>query len=350
MNGIDSQATMRIAEFSENAVGMPQTLAALILAGGDGTRLTPLARTITGQNTPKQFCPLLGEDTLLEQTHKRVSLIVPSDRVATILTYDHQRFFQRIVDASKPNIVVQPRNRGTAPAILYGILRLIRLGFRGSIATFPSDHYVSDDDTFMRHVETAVESKRMHPERIVLLGVEATEPETQYGWIEPKETAGLLPLDADSVMPVRRFWEKPHPALARELWQRGFLWNTFVMVASVDGLLDLFARALPQLYVCFAQLLPTIGTDAEPSAVASAYNRIESSGFSDSILAEFVEHLYVLRVSGLEWNDLGESSRVLATIRKHNLQPGWVRVPVSYDTDLVSLFRRFRNALDSVSK
>jgi mannose-1-phosphate guanylyltransferase len=97
-----------------------------------------------------------------------------------------------------------------------------------------------------------------------------------------------------------------------------------VIVASIEALLDLFARALPKLYISLAQLLPVLGTDREASAIASAYPCIASSSFSGSILADFAERLYVLPVSGTEWNDLGEPSRVLATIEKRNLHPGWI--------------------------
>lgn len=314
----------RVLASTECPIGSSQPLAALILAGGDGTRLTSLARTITGQNTPKQFCPLLGEETPLEQTCKRVALAVPPHRTATVLTHEHERFYKRMVDPSNPYVVIQPDNRGTAPAILYGLLRLISLGLKGSVAIFPSDHYVSDDEKFMRHVETACESTRLHREQIVLLGIRATGPETQYGWIEPAETIDLDHSEFGRVIPVRRFWEKPLPALALEFWQRGFLWNSFVIVASIEGLLDLFARALPKLYISLAQLLPVLGTDREASAIATAYPCIASSSFSASILADFAEHLYVLPVSGTEWNDLGEPSRVLATIEKCNLHPEWI--------------------------
>jgi len=325
MNAVRSQSSSRrILEGSENGACNSRSLAALILAGGNGTRLTSLARTITGENTPKQFCPLLGKETLLEQTRKRVALIVPPTSTATVLTREHERFYKRIVDPSNPDVVIQPDNRGTAPAILYGLLRLISLGFKASVAIFPCDHYVSDDEKFMRHVQIAYESTQVNPQKFVLLGIRSTGPETQYGWIEPTQAIDFSRSDCDRVMPVRRFWEKPPAALALQLWRRNCLWNSFVVVASIGSLLDLYARTLPELYVSLAQLLPVLGTDGEPSAIASAYAGIASSGFSDSILADDAEQLYVLPVSGLEWSDLGEPTRALATIGKLSSPPAWI--------------------------
>jgi len=81
--------------------------------------------------------------------------------------------------------VVQPINRSTAPAILYALTRLKRMAPDCSIALFPSDHFVDDDREFMRHVDAAFRAVDARPEKIVLLGVEPTRADPQYGWIEP---------------------------------------------------------------------------------------------------------------------------------------------------------------------
>jgi len=80
---------------------------------------------------------------------------------------------------------VQPENCGTAPAILYSLMRLTKVSPDAMVAFFPSDHYFSDDEGFMTHVDFAFDTVRMNPESVVLLGIEAEKPETAYGWIEP---------------------------------------------------------------------------------------------------------------------------------------------------------------------
>jgi len=71
-------------------------LSAIILAGGDGSRLSGLTKKIAGEEIPKQFCPILTDETLLEQTLKRVLLVVPSSRTVTVLTRQHERFYQAL--------------------------------------------------------------------------------------------------------------------------------------------------------------------------------------------------------------------------------------------------------------
>lgn len=63
---------------------------AIILAGGDGTRLRSLTRAIAGDDRPKQFCPILRNETLLDQTRRRVSLAIPADQTLLSLTETHK--------------------------------------------------------------------------------------------------------------------------------------------------------------------------------------------------------------------------------------------------------------------
>ena len=94
----------------------------IILAGGDGKRLLPLTRKLTGQDTPKQFCALSGTDILLEETWQRVSYVVPQSNILLVLTRTHECFYvDQIRGIPTGNLLVQPYNRGTAPAIVYSV-------------------------------------------------------------------------------------------------------------------------------------------------------------------------------------------------------------------------------------
>jgi mannose-1-phosphate guanylyltransferase len=177
---------------------------AIILAGDDGTRLSEVTRRITGDAAPKQFCPMIGDTSLLEQTRLRVSLVADQDRILTVLNRAHERYHRDLVNDILPeNLVIQPANRGTAPAILYALMRLSKVARDAYVALFPSDHFVSDDREFMRHVDLAFDAIESRAEMTVLLGITPHAVESGYGWNE----AGELVAEHAPLFRVRRFWE-----------------------------------------------------------------------------------------------------------------------------------------------
>lgn len=292
---------------------------AIILAGGDGTRLRSMTRAITGDNRPKQFVPVIGGMTLLDQTRRRVAGSVARDRTLLVVTEKHRRFYQPLTKTISPRLLLeQPQNKGTAPAILYPLMRLAAKSPEAIVALFPSDHYFADDEEFMSHIDAAFDIVELQPATVTLLGITATSPETEYGWIEPQRS--ILGRAKRSVTRVSRFWEKPNAKLAASLMERGCLWNSFVMVGRVDALLKMTRAALPELYSDFTAIAPTFESAAERKAVRALYNRIKDSNFSHQVLAVRPQDLAVMRVEDVGWSDLGEPTRVLSTLARLGLQ------------------------------
>jgi mannose-1-phosphate guanylyltransferase len=295
---------------------------AMILAGGDGTRLRRLTSLVAGDDRPKQFTKFLADETLLDWTRRRVALLVPRERTLLVLTRSHRRYWQAIeAETDARCLVVQPDNRGTAPAILYAALRVAVAAPAGTVTIFPSDHWVSSDERFMAHVRLAVAAVAAHPELVVLLGIDALVPETEYGWIEPGDGVPGAPLRR-----VERFWEKPGSALAEKLLARGCLWNSFVMVARVPAVLRLVRVSMPALWEAFAGLRATLGSDREPVAVEDLYRALAPESFSDAVLSACPRHLAVLPVTGVGWSDWGQPARVLGTLAGLGITPHWAKV------------------------
>ena len=288
---------------------------AVILAGGDGVRLRSMTRGIAGDDRPKQFCPLVGEDTLLTETRRRAALTVPAHRTLVVVNRAHERFYTPLLaDLRAPGLVGQPENRGTAPAILYALLVLAgRQEGTDTVVFLPSDHYLSDDVAFMRQVEHAFDGCARRPDLVTLLGIAPDRPEPGYGWIEPGEPV----VGANSgLREVRGFWEKPAAAEAERFRAQGWLWNSFVMVGRVSTLLALFRLAVPDLYRSFAEITAALGTVGELRALERLYCGLPSVDFSRQVLTARPDRLAVLPVGGVHWDDLGDPERVLAARRR----------------------------------
>jgi mannose-1-phosphate guanylyltransferase len=278
-----------------------------------------MTRAISGDNRPKQFVPVIGGSTLLNQTRQRVALSIEPRRTLIVVTQKHRRFYEPLAHEISPNLLVeQPVNKGTAPAILYALLRVASKSPKAVVALFPSDHFFADDEEFMSHIDVAVDAVEIQPATVMLLGITPTTPETEYGWIEPQPS--ILASAQKSITRVRKFWEKPSLNLATSLMQRGCLWNSFVMVGCVDALLKMTRAAMPELYTALAAITPTFETANEHKALAALYSSIDDSNFSHQVLAVRPEDLMVMRVGEVGWSDLGEPNRVLSALARIGVQ------------------------------
>ncbi|MBI2157574.1 MAG: hypothetical protein HYU26_11835, partial [Candidatus Rokubacteria bacterium] len=250
---------------------------------------------------------------------RRAALAIPPAQTLLVLTRSHERYYAPLVAGMPPGCaIIQPEGRGTAAAILYGVLRIAASAPLGAVAVLPSDHYVSDDPVFMRHVAAAFSAVRARPELVVLLGITPESAETEYGWIEPAE-----PIPGSALFRVARFWEKPTPVLAQVLADRGCLWNSFVMIARVPALLAMTRSAAPDLARRFAAVAPALGTAAEAGAVRALYRRLVPQSFAADVLASRPANLAVLPVEGVRWSDCGQPRRVIDTLDRLGIEPAW---------------------------
>jgi mannose-1-phosphate guanylyltransferase len=286
----------------------------VILAGGDGKRLLPLTRRITGDERPKQFCCVIGRETLLHQTRIRVAGIVPPYQILVVLTKGHEPFYaDQVDDLPAECLLIQPDNRGTAPAILYSLTRVRHLDSKGLVAFFPSDHHFSDEPALHAYVDSAFREAESHPQRVILLGISPDTPEADYGWIQPG-----APLGGSSIFCVERFWEKPSQSLACALMSRGCLWNSFIMVGRVEAFLNLIQHALPALLRPFCAMTSRLAVE-DQMALNDLYSGIPIVNFSQQVLSVCPAALGVLRADGLGWSDLGDPDRVLSVLARKGI-------------------------------
>jgi mannose-1-phosphate guanylyltransferase len=290
---------------------------AVLLAGGDGVRLRDLTMRIVGDHRPKQFCPIVGTESLLRQTRARLDPLFSGDRQVFVVSCVHERYYSKeLADAKDSVVIAQPMNRGTAVGIIAALVRIMQADPDAVVGFFPCDHYYSDDESFRAVVSSATAGAEQFPQSLVIVGAEAEYAETEYGWIEPERA--VLEAQARPLCRVSRFWEKPGLSEARALLESGCLWNTFVTIGTAATFLELVCSEVPDVVLSITRALA--GND-----LALTYARLPNVDFSRDILAHQAKRLLVLRDSGSGWADLGSPDRVLGLLAKNVKQPAWFR-------------------------
>jgi mannose-1-phosphate guanylyltransferase len=294
---------------------------ALILAAGEGSRLRRLTTKPCGTAVPKQFCSLNGERTLLEDAIVRANAITSASRICAIVADQHRRWWTSpLARLPKPNVIAQPYNRGTAVGILYPLLHILARDPDARLVILPSDHYVRQELVLQHSVRAAFQLLAHKTDAPILLGLEPDEADPEFGYIIPGER------DDNGRRSILRFIEKPPPHLASEIIGQGGLWNTFIMIASGQGLLDLFEQRYPKVVKELRSIVALLAWDLDVGAALSdLYEALPLIDFSRDVLEAFSSALGVVRVPACGWSDLGTPKRVAETLRR--LGPHQLRSP-----------------------
>ncbi|HYL17633.1 MAG TPA: sugar phosphate nucleotidyltransferase [Burkholderiales bacterium] len=285
---------------------------AVVLAAGDGTRLAALTTDADGRLIPKQFCSLNGDGTLLQAAIQRAGHIVVRERVCVIVAEQHRGYWQRMLwTLPSSNVIVQPRNCGTAIGILLCVLRILERDPLARIVFLPADHYVGEEKVLAGSLQAVATLLTSNPEGLMFLGVEPEEADPGFGYIVP---GGKL---ADGTRSVQRFVEKPESTLARQLFVNGALWNTFIFAAQAPVLLRLLRARSPEVV---RQMEVAMAYDADLGTQAMAlrelYGRLPCIDFSGAIVSGAESELRVLTTPACGWNDLGTPERVARSLQR----------------------------------
>jgi mannose-1-phosphate guanylyltransferase len=283
---------------------------AVVLAGGEGSRLARLTKTSDGVVIPKQFCSLMKSPCLLQDALERARSVVPSPQVCAVVGAPHRRWWTEVVgNVAGSNVFVQPENRGTGYGILLALLQLEASDPDARVIFLPADHYFRDEDTIKRTLRLAGYLIAGNPEATYLFGTEPDSADPELGYIVPMEPARGLAAG------VARFTEKPTLDEAHNLVAGGALWNLFILGGTVRSMLALFSEGYAEAVSAMRTALAQDRRAAAQTALVEFYAGIQALDFSRQILERHAERLRVIRVPPCGWTDLGTPHRVASTVR-----------------------------------
>jgi len=281
---------------------------AAILAGGTGSRFWPLSLP----DRPKQLLPLAGDRPLLVQAVNRLDGLVPPDRIVILtapLLADHVA--NVLPQVPRAQIFAEPRAASTAPALAWAAHWISYHDPGAQMLSLHADWAVGDDRAFRSAARTALGVAEEY-DVLVTVGVKPTRNEPGYGYIVPGKPLG-------NARTVRRFVEKPRPARAALLRQRGALWNTGLFawgVARFLGEAGAYARELKAGWPALAAGdIPGFFSAVRPVAV-------------DVAVLERSKRLAVV-AGGFRWDDIGSWDallRIRRTDARGNVVVGHVTV------------------------
>ncbi|MBQ2205175.1 MAG: mannose-1-phosphate guanylyltransferase, partial [Lachnospiraceae bacterium] len=179
----------------------------ILLSGGSGTRLWPLSNEVRS----KQFLKILKNDngnkeSMIQRVFRMIKLV---DKDSNIVIATSENQVPQIIASlsNNVNISIEPCRKDTFPAISLSCFYLEKSGvnLEESVIVTPVDSFV-DDSFFKKFVEL---SRNVNNANLTLLGIKPTYPSEKFGYI----------------LPNGEFIEKPSSDVAKELINKGALWN-----------------------------------------------------------------------------------------------------------------------------
>jgi mannose-1-phosphate guanylyltransferase/mannose-6-phosphate isomerase len=268
----------------------------VILSGGSGTRLWPLSR----KQYPKQYLPLAGENTMLQETILRLSGLDNLVDPIIVCNADHRFLVAgqcQQINIKNPTILLEPVGRNTAPAIGAAALQSLKQTDGALLLVLSADHVIQDVEAF--HAAINIASKQAQDGKLITFGIVPTDANTGYGYIKASKD------NAYGAYKVEEFVEKPDLKTAESYLEQGnYLWNSGMFMFQPTTLIDELTIYSPDMVSSVSDAVNNAEQDLD-------FIRLDKQAFesspSDSIdyaLMEKSNNVVVVPLDA-QWNDIG---------------------------------------------
>jgi mannose-1-phosphate guanylyltransferase/mannose-6-phosphate isomerase len=299
---------------------------AVILAGGSGTRFWPLSR----ETCPKQMLQIVGEDTLIRQTIKRMNGFVPPENIWIVTTEDKAQDIRFHLEplgdlAKRIQFIKEPVGRNTAPAIGLAAIYLQHFSSDSLMIVMPSDHAIPDNEKYLGDLKVAIEAAM--EDCLVTFGIKPNRPETGYGYIKVDHSSKIK---LKGVLKVECFVEKPNLETAKKyLLDGNYFWNSGIFVWKTSKILSEIEKHLPPLYKTLKEIESLLffldkpnklnqpnqpNQPNKPNKLNELYSSLENISIDYGIMERSSNGLMV--PANFLWSDLGSWTALDEVIEK----------------------------------
>jgi len=271
----------------------------VILSGGSGTRLWPLSR----KQYPKQYLPLVGDNTMLQETILRLSGLDKLTDPIIVCNADHRFLVAeqcQQIDIENPVILLEPVGRNTAPAIAAAALQSLKQTDGAVLLVLSADHVIQDVDAFHQAINIA--SQHAQEGKLVTFGIVPTDANTGYGYIKSSKN------NNDGAYKVEEFVEKPDLQTAQVYLEQGnCLWNSGMFMFKAATLIDELTTHSPEIVTSVNDAVDNAAQDLDFIRLNEQAFESSPSDSIDYALMEKSDNVVVIPLDA-QWNDIGSWS------------------------------------------
>ncbi len=273
---------------------------ALIMAGGGGTRLWPLSRG----NMPKQFLPLVEDDSMFRVSVTRLAPLFPPDHIYVVAGARYAESLRADApEIPEGNFVLEPSARDSAPAAALGVAVIAKRDPEATIVILTADHHIADKPGFRNALASAYELAQTGA--IVTLGIKPDHPSTGFGYIRRGDF--LTQIKGLDCYRSLGFSEKPDAPRAAEFIASGeYSWNSGMFAWKADTAFREYERQQPAMMASIRQIQKAVDTPDYPQVLAEHWEKIDKISIDYAVM-EKAEQMAVIPVD-FGWSDVGSWS------------------------------------------
>lgn len=273
-------------------------LAAIIMAGGAGTRFWP----VSTQNRPKQFLRLLGERTLLQESFDRIRGLVDPSRILVLTNWQYvDTVLEQLPEIPPSQVIGEPCRRDTAAAVALAALLAQHLFGECTTMLVTADHRITPTEQFQECLVSAAQAASQS-NSLYTIGIKPNFPATGYGYLHCGECLSVG--DGPSHYRVQAFKEKPSLEKAREFLADGeHYWNSGMFVWHTQAILSEFAKQLPGHIQSIKPALEHFATPMWSEALTNAFEPLPKVSVDYGIMEKALD--VRMTMGNFDWFDVG---------------------------------------------